>query len=86
MKVTMTAMTGNKVKEMIGDGRGERYKDGGAGLGGMVKGVGAGRQEQGHSSEDIDTSNAYLLANPRLVEVHDYGTRVASTSSARSTV
>ena len=33
MKVTMTAMTGNKVKEMIGDGRGEMYKDRGAGLG-----------------------------------------------------
>ena len=39
MKVTMTAMTGNKVKEMIGDGRGEMYKNGGAGLGGKVKGV-----------------------------------------------
>ena len=91
----MTAMTGNKVKEMIGDGRGERYKDGGAGLGGMVKGVGAGlggmvngvgagRQEQGPGSEDINTGNSYLLADPRLVEAHDFGTVVPSTGSARS--
>ena len=94
-KVTLTAMTGNKVKEMIGDGRGEMYKDGGAGLGGKVKGVGAGlggkvkgegtgRQEQGPGSEDTNTGNSYLLADPRLVEAHDFGTVVQSTGSARS--
>ena len=61
-------------------------KGGGAGLDGTVKDAGAGRQEQGHGSEDIDTSNSYLLADPRLVEVHDYGTLVPSTGSARSSV
>ena len=84
-------------QEEDGDEGGKMYKDEGVGLGGTVKGrgagldrtvkdAGAGRQEQGHGSEDIDTSNSYLLADPRLVEVHDYGTLVPSTGSARSSV
>ena len=50
----------------------------------MVKGVGTGRQEQDQGSEDTDTGNVYLLADPRLVEAPDNGTIVHPAGAEHS--
>ena len=69
-----------------GAGLGRKEKGRGAGLDRTEKDVGAGRQEQGHGSGDTDTSNSYLPADPRLVEVHDVGTVVQHCSQVLGVV
>ena len=71
------------------DGRVRKFRDEGAGLGGMVKAGGAGLDVtvkgagmgRDHCSEDIDTSYSYPPVDPRLVEAHDDGTVAQSTGA-----
>ena len=72
------------IREEEGEGGGEINTDKGVGRSKTEKEAGEGRQQQGHGSEDTVTSNSYLPADPRLVEVHNYGTVVQSTGAERS--
>ena len=81
------------VFEDEGAGLDDTFEDKGAGLDGVVKGVDAGRQEQGQVSDGTNTEgegaghrggNSYLQADPRLVEAHDDSTVVHPTGAARS--
>ena len=60
---------GRKINTDKGGGRSETEKE---------------AEEEGHGNKDNVTSNSYLPADPRLVEVHDFGTVVQSTGSNRS--
>ena len=85
-------MANTKVKETTAKrndkgnkGRGEKYKDGGAGPGEMVKGKGV---SQGQDTEDIDGSHYYPLVDPRPEEAPDIdnSTVVQCTGAERSPV
>ena len=88
-----STMTNNQLQTMIaviqeggGEGRGDMYKDEGAGRQGENEAEGAGRGGT-YEGEGAGRQGGYyyLLADPRLAEAHDFSTLVPLTGSARST-
>ena len=72
-----------EIQEGGGEGRGDMYKDEGAGRQGESEAEGAGRGGA-YEGEGRQDRHYYLLAYPRLAEAHDFSTVVPHTGSARS--